>query len=116
MKLKKSGKKGGDAPAEVFARGFIATGLLAAIQGGKTPGSGMKTLRHAAQGGVALSAGVFAAQALSQRRYGAALAAAAAGAAGIWAAETLLRSPSENHAGIIVAGEAGIGHEVEPEG
>ncbi|PKU24717.1 hypothetical protein [Telmatospirillum siberiense] len=75
-----------------FARGFVATALLAAIQkeGGERPRSGRAVLRRAVQGGAALAAGTAVADALRRRRYADALLAAAGGGAGILAAELLL--------------------------
>lgn len=83
----------GETPT-VFARGFLVTGLLVALQGRREPGAmpppRRKVLRHALQGGAALAAGTVAAEALRRRDYGLALAAVAAGAAGVVAAEYLL--------------------------
>lgn len=78
----------------VFARGFLVTGLLVALQGRREPGAiqppRRKVLRHALQGGAALAAGTVAAEALSRRDYSLAAAAVAAGAVGVVAAEYLL--------------------------
>ena len=86
-----------EAPA-TFARIFLATALLSTLQDrrqpGKAPLNGRKILRHALQGGAALSAASVAVEALRQRALALALTATAAGAATIWAAETLLSSPS----------------------
>jgi hypothetical protein len=82
-----------ESASTAFARGFLVTGMLVALQG--RGASGRKTLRHAVQGGSALAAGTIAAEALSRRDYGLAVAAVAAGAAGVLAAEHLLNSDSE---------------------
>lgn len=77
-----------------FARGFLVTGLLAAMQDrrGKGAPDGATLLRHALQGGAALAAGTVAAEALARRNPALAAIAVAAGAAGVLAAETLLNS------------------------
>lgn len=122
--MKKRGKamkRGGDAPAAVFARGFMVTGLLAAFQDRVGPAAppfdAKRTLRHAVQGGAALTAGVFAAEALARGRYGRALALTAAGAAGVLAAEILLQ---EKTAGAAPADdedeENDLGQEIAQEG
>lgn len=124
--MKKRGKaaKGvGDAPATVFVRGLLVTGLLAAVQDrigpGAPPFDGRRILRHAVQGGAALTAGVFAAQALGRARYGQALGYAAAGAAGVLAAEILLQGKRAD-AGAVLANnvdeESDLGQEVGQEG
>lgn len=77
-----------------FLRGFVGTALLSVLQNraeGKAPLSGKTVLRHAVQGGSALSAGTIAAEAMLVRDYTLAFTATLAGAAGVWAAETLLR-------------------------
>lgn len=83
-----------DEAPTVFARGVLVTGLLVALQGRREPGAvpppRCKVLRHALQGGAALAAGTVAAEALRRRNYGLALAAVAAGAVGVVAAEYLL--------------------------
>jgi hypothetical protein len=116
VKFKMKGKKGGETPAEIFARGFIAAGLLTAIQDRKAPADHRKTLRHAVQGGAALAAGVFAARALARRRYGMALGVAAVGAAGVWAAQALLQDAPADDVELIADGETEIGQEVGQEG
>lgn len=79
-----------------FARGFLVTALLATLQDrGATAAPKRKVLRHALQGGAALAAATVAAEALSRRDYPLALAAVAAGAAGVMAAESLL--PPQSH-------------------
>lgn len=75
--------------ANHFVRGFVAAGLLSALQQGAI--SGKPVLKHAVQGGSAIASGVAAANALQHRRYADALTAVAAGAAGIAAAEGLSR-------------------------
>lgn len=81
-----------EAIGTVFARGFVVTGLLAALQGGRRPGRDV--LRLALQGGAALAAGTVAADALGRRDYRVAAAAVAAGAAGVIAAEAALSVPA----------------------
>lgn len=77
-----------------FARGFVATALLVALQGrgeaAVPPATARRVLRHALQGGAALAAGTVAADALPRRDYGLALTAVAAGVAGVVVAEYLL--------------------------
>lgn len=123
MKLLKRGKKAGpvDPPTELFLRGFIATGLLATLQdrcaaGPPRPLDLRKALRHAVQGGVALTAGVTAANALARRNYGMALAAAATGAAGVLAAEILLQPavPTDDQTEMLE--ENDLGQELAQEG
>lgn len=116
MKFKKKGGKRGETPAEIFARGFIAAGLPAAVQGRREPADYRKILRHAVQGGAALAAGVFAARALARRRYGLALGVAAVGAAGVWAAEALLQSARAEHSERFVDKETESGQEIGQEG
>jgi hypothetical protein len=79
------------AVGSMFARGFVASGLLAAIQGrsGTLPAR-IRVVRHAIQGGAALAAGSVAARAIRRRDYGQALAAVAAGATAMLAAERFL--------------------------
>lgn len=83
-----------DEAPTAFARGFLVTGLLATLQdrrtAGAVPPSARKVLRHAVQGGSALAAASVAAEALARRDYSLAVAAVAAGAAGVLAAEYLL--------------------------
>jgi len=90
MKRARAGRRKSRNPealGTVFARGFVVTGLLAALQGGRRPGRDV--LRLALQGGAALAAGTMAASALGRRDYTAVAAAVAAGAAGVVAAEAL---------------------------
>ncbi|MCR6629145.1 MAG: hypothetical protein NVV74_03305 [Magnetospirillum sp.] len=86
-----------DEVAVVFARGFLVTGLLVALQdrceAGSAAPAGRKIMRHALQGGAALAAGTVAAEALGRRDLSLAAGAVAAGAAGVLAAEILLNSP-----------------------
>jgi hypothetical protein len=81
-----------------FLRGFVAAGLLSAIQDRLDPdeprSDSRKVLRHAIQGGCAIGAATVAAQALARRDYGTALVATALGAAGAMAAEQALRPVS----------------------
>lgn len=73
--------------ANHFVRGFVAAGLLSALQQDGFPGK--PVLKHAFQGGSAIAAGVAAANALQQRRFADSLTAVAGGAAGIAATEVL---------------------------
>lgn len=96
--MKKRGKKSSrPAPGEKlvidFARGFVATGLLSALQDRCAPGAaidGRRALRHALQGGVALAAGSAAAEALARRDVFTVLLAVAGGGAAIASIEQLL--------------------------
>lgn len=98
--MKKRAKKSarlasGGALAVDFTRGFVATGLLSALQDRSArPDArleGRRTLRRALQGGAALAAGSAAAEALARRDAFAALLAVAGGAATIVTIEQLLR-------------------------
>lgn len=86
-------KGGGKRATEAFFRGFIATGLLVALQerqaGGHGATSKKRILRLSLQGGAALSAATVSAEAIYRRDYLAAAIAALAGAAGIVAADRL---------------------------
>jgi hypothetical protein len=88
--------------ANQFVRGFIAVGLLTAIQDRRGIGAPSSRLvaRRAVQGGAARAAGVAAAAALSRREYGTAVLSAALGAAAVAAAEYLLneKEPSNGKA------------------
>ena len=77
----------GEALGTVFARGFVVTALLEAVQ--NRPHDTGRLLRRALQGGVALAAGTAAAASVARRDYAPALAAVALGAAVIAAAEFL---------------------------
>lgn len=81
-----------------FTRGFVATGLLSLFQDRDQLKLGRadarRVLRHALQGGVALCAGSVAAEALRRQDYASALTALAGGAAGVLAAEKILRQPA----------------------
>lgn len=80
-----------------FARGIVAAGCIAAFQdiaGQRRRATPRRVLRHALQGGTALAAGAEAANAFAQRRYGTALLACAAGAAGVYLIDVLLREES----------------------
>lgn len=84
-----------------FTRGFVATGLLSLFQD-RDPlrigrADAARILRHALQGGVALSAGSAAAEALRQQDYATAMTALAGGAVGVLAIEKLLRRPALPH-------------------
>ncbi|MGF7174797.1 hypothetical protein [Azospirillum doebereinerae] len=112
-----------DALAYVFARGFVATALLTAVQDRSTA-TPRRVLHRAIQGGAALAAGTAAADALAQRRYGIALAAATVGAAAVLAAENLLDHPTNPPASDPLADphppnddkETGLGQEIAQEG
>ncbi|MDT3672171.1 MAG: hypothetical protein ROZ37_17760 [Aromatoleum sp.] len=88
---------------ENFVRGFVATGLLAALQDGAAgtsrPGVARAALRSALQGGVALAAGSSAADALQKGNYNGALLAVAGGAAGVIAIDYLTRKPARTTKG-----------------
>lgn len=81
-----------------FVRGFVATGLLAALPSGAAsataPKAGKAILRQALQGGIALAAGGTAAGALQRRDYRTALMAVTGGAAAVVAVDYLLRKPA----------------------
>jgi len=98
----KAKRRAEDGAAVVFARGFVATGLLSLFQDRLEPALPQphprKILRHALQGGAALSAATIAAEALRRRDYSTALAAAALGAGGVLAAEYLLTHRSNEEA------------------
>lgn len=84
----------------VFVQGFVATGLLAAIQNQPTrPVADKRALRRALQGGAALAAGTAAAQAWQQRNIGRALTALALGTASVLAVEHLMKETKENDSG-----------------
>lgn len=94
--MKKRGKKSsppapGRALATDFTRGFVASGLLSALQDHAGRADGRRTLRHALQGGAALAAGSVAAEALARRDALSVLLAVAGGAATILTIEQLLR-------------------------
>lgn len=83
------------APVELagnFARGLVATGLLAAIQNRWSHGkpANHKVLRLALQGGAALAAGIATAESLRRGDYARALIAVAGGAVSVAATEMLL--------------------------
>lgn len=78
-----------------FVRGFVATGLLTALQEGKG-GAGLNaeaTLRSALRGGAALAAGSAAADALRRRHYSRVLLTLAGAAAGMMAIDYLAGKP-----------------------
>ncbi|AKU67956.1 hypothetical protein ADJ79_02590 [Ottowia sp. oral taxon 894] len=75
-------------------RGFVTSGLLAALQSqGCQPRLDRRTLRLAVQGGAALASGVAAMRALRGAQYAQALLSVAAGAAAVAAAEYFLQTP-----------------------
>jgi len=94
-KAKKKGAGLGETSSEIFVRGFLAAGLLAAIRDRLDPeeptANSRKVLRHAIQGGCALTAATLTARALARQQYGQAILAAGLGAAGLIAAEQTLR-------------------------
>ncbi|CAA7622437.1 hypothetical protein [Magnetospirillum sp. SS-4] len=100
MKRKRRGRMTAASTAEIgaaFTRGFVATGLLSALQGrGRAggPPPWRRILRHSVQGGAALAAGTVAAEAIQRRDYGVGIAAIIAGGAVVAAAETVLHSQS----------------------
>lgn len=81
-----------------FARGFVATGLLAAVQDRAARrgqgGESRRVLRLALQGGTALAAGSVTAEALAARDWALAASAVAAGSLGVLAIERLLQDPT----------------------
>lgn len=93
-------KKPALAPARLaqdFTRGLVAAGLLAAIQDrrvGPAQPSPVRVLRLAVQGGAAIAAGAATARSLRQGDNLGALIALAGGAAAIFAAETLMATPT----------------------
>ncbi|WP_332672926.1 hypothetical protein [Aromatoleum sp.] len=95
-RARRRGEMGGN-----FVRGFVATGLLAALQDGGSArtGDARAALRSALQGGVALAAGSSAADALQRRNYNGALLAVAGGAAGVIAIDYLTRKPARTTKG-----------------
>lgn len=94
---------------DAFARGFVATALLAALQGrdAGAPFPWRKVVRHAVQGGAALAAGTAAAHAIGRRDYAIAAAATLAGGAVVMAAEAVCQTQSNNS----VIEENGLGQE-----
>ena len=114
-KREAAGAATGELPG-AFARGFVATALLATLQDrharGATPLPGRSILRHAIQGGTALAAGSVAADALLRRDYALALAAATAGAAGV-GRRIPAESAGENTGDQRVEKENGHGREEE---
>ena len=100
--------KAGEMPAN-FVRGFVATGLLAALQepaGRTTPAARRAVLKQALQGGTALAAGCAAAEAWQRQDLRGVLVAVAGGAAGLAAIDYLARKSArrsnekrENHLG-----------------
>lgn len=79
--------------ADEFVRGFVTSGLLAALQSqGCQPRLDRRTLRLAVQGGAALASGVAAMRALRGTQYAQALLSVAAGAAAVAAAEYFLQT------------------------
>lgn len=84
--------KAGEMPAN-FVRGFVATGLLAALQypAGRATPAGRAVLKQALQGGAALAAGCAAADAWQRQDLRGVLMAVAGGAAGLAAIDYLAR-------------------------
>ena len=94
--MKRSGrKKPGRAVASLggdFARGFVASGLLSALQDRHRGAVDLaRVLRHALQGGAALAAGSRVADALARRDAATVATALAGGAAAIYLVEQLMR-------------------------
>ncbi|MFD2232346.1 hypothetical protein [Phaeospirillum tilakii] len=110
-KVKALGRKGkglaslGESPTEIFLRGFLAAGLLTAVRDRLDPdeptANSRKVLRHALQGGFALTGATLAARGLARRDYGLTTLAAGLATAGVIAAEYALR-PAET-AGFVPA-------------
>lgn len=85
-----------------FVRGFVATGLLSAIQDQRSQSPlNRRALRRALQGGASLAAGSLAAQNWAQRDFGGTLVAVVAGAASVMVIEKLLQDQisKESHDG-----------------
>ena len=81
-----------------FVQGFVAAGCVSAFQDRPSPFAPAdlkRVLRHALQGGTALTAGSCAAAALRQQDYARALVAATAGAAGVLLIERMLRDAAQ---------------------
>lgn len=94
----RKGKRGaalGESPTEIFLRGFLAAGLLTALRDRLDPeeatANARKVLRHALQGGFALTGATLAARGLARRDYGLTTVAAGLATAGVIAAEYALR-------------------------
>lgn len=98
--MKRGGKRGRRATRTLgrdFVRGFVATGLLAAVQdraarhgSHDSRAEAQRVLRLALQGGAALAAGTEAATALQQRDWTRAMTVTAVGALGVLAIERLM--------------------------
>lgn len=95
--------KAGEMPAN-FVRGFVATGLLAALQ----EPAGRAVLKQALQGGTALAAGCAAADAWQRQDLRGVLVAVAGGAAGLAAIDYLARKSARGSNG---KGEKYLGQE-----
>ena len=79
---------------ESFTQGLVAAGCVSAFQDVVRPDSRLqarRVLRHALQGGTALAAGTYAAEAVRCGDYTRAVMATAIGAAGVYALERLLK-------------------------
>lgn len=104
MKMAKTGRRRArrDMGAS-FVRGFVATGLLAAVQDRAARKGGRRErrrlLRLALQGGTALAAGGAAADALQSRDWSRALTAVAAGGLGMLALERVLQDKTDQENG-----------------
>ncbi|MCK9984863.1 MAG: hypothetical protein AzoDbin1_01335 [Azoarcus sp.] len=92
--------KAGEMPAN-FVRGFVATGLLAALQepAGRAPAASRAVLKQALQGGTALAAGCAAADAWQRQDLRGVLVAVAGGAAGLAAIDYLARKSARRSNG-----------------
>jgi len=83
--------------ANNFTRGFVATGLLSAIQNRAVAAPpGRAVARQALQGGFALAAGVAAADSLRRQDFFSAALAVASGVAGVMVVETLLATETHD--------------------
>ncbi len=96
--MKKSAKKrlppGNITKLNDFVRGFVTTGLISAIDQsakGRPVLANRRVLRHALQGGTALTAAVAAAHAVQRRDYATAVTAVTVGAVGVYTLDCLLR-------------------------
>ncbi|MFM8442056.1 MAG: hypothetical protein ACKN9W_01800 [Methylococcus sp.] len=82
---------------ENFTQGLVAAGCVSAFQDVVRPDArlqGRRVLRHALQGGTALAAGAYAAEAVRCGDFTRAVLATAVGAAGVYALERLLKEPA----------------------
>jgi hypothetical protein len=94
--------RAGEDTLESFTKGLVAAGCISAFQDVtslKTEGHQKRVLRHALQGGTALAAGTYSADALRHGDYLRAVLAAAAGAEGVLAIERAMNDGGGKTAG-----------------